>query len=331
MKCLVMDFGGTFLKYSVMDHELTVYEKGEKPSPNSSVEQFVNTVTELYEEYKDSIEGIAISMPGFLDVDTGYAKTAGAFIPLYGQNIYDLLKEKCPVPITIENDGKCGALAETWVGNLKDCKDGVAVILGTGVAGGIIKNRRVHRGNSFAAGEFSYCLMSEGNGIQNSATITCGVAALLMKACLVKGIDLKKLPNYALFGNFIGGTEQVLSEADKDPEFANGIDGYKFFELLDKGDEDIKKVYEQYTYNVAKLVFNIQAFYDPEKIVIGGGISRQKRLITDIQAKVTQIIADFGGFYSVPCTVDVCKFLNEANQYGALYNFLTRKAPELVN
>ncbi len=329
MKCLVMDFGGTFLKYSLMDHELNIYEKGEKPSPNKSVEEFVNAVSELYEIYKDGIEGIAISMPGFLDADTGFAKTAGAFIPLYGQNIYDLLKEKCPVPVTIENDGKCGALAEAWVGNLKDCKDGVAVILGTGVAGGIIKDRRVHRGNSFAAGEFSYLIMQDGDGLANSATFTCGVASLMMNACLAKGIDIKKLPVYALFGNFIK-KEQVITECDNDPEFANGIDGYKFFELLEKGDEVIKKVYEEYTFNVAKLAFTIQVFYDPEKIVIGGGISRQKRLISDIQEKINQIIDNFAGFYSVPCTVDVCRFLNEANQYGALYNFLTRKAPNLV-
>ncbi len=329
MKCLVLDFGGTFLKYSVMDHELKVYDKGEKPSPNASVEQFVASIKELYEKYKEDIEGIAISMPGFLDVETGYAKTAGAFFPLYQHNIYDLLKDQCSVPVTIENDGKCGALAETWVGNLKNCNDGVAVILGTGVAGGIIKNHRVHRGSSFAAGEFSYMIMQDGLGLGNSVTFSCGVASLMIKACVAKGIDVKRLSSYALFGNFMN-ISQELSKEDQKPEYANGMDGQQFFELLENGDEAIKELYEEYLSNVAKLLFNIQAFYDPEKIVIGGGISRQKRLITDLQSKVNEIIAGFHGLYAVPCNLDACKFLSEANQYGALYNFLIHKAPELI-
>jgi Transcriptional regulator/sugar kinase len=150
-----------------------------------------------------------------------------------------------------------------------------------------------------------------------------------MKACLAKGIDIKKLSSYELLAGYLK-EEQIITECNDDPQFSNGMDGYQFFELLEKGDEIIKKVYEEYIYNVAKLVFTIQVFYDPEKIVIGGGISRQKRLITDVQEKTKQLLANFNAFYSATCTLDVCKFLNEANQYGAFYNFITRKAPELM-
>lgn len=50
----------------------------------------------------------------------------------------------------------CAALAEAWIGNLADCDDGIVVILGTGVGGGIIKDKKLHRGRHFTAGEFSF-------------------------------------------------------------------------------------------------------------------------------------------------------------------------------
>ena len=92
---------------------------------------------------------------------------------LKDQNIVELLGSRCPVPVALENDGKAAALAEAWNGNLKDCQDGIAIILGTGVGGGIIKDRRVYRGRHAAAGEFSYLVTGGELSIYNAATYTC--------------------------------------------------------------------------------------------------------------------------------------------------------------
>ena len=63
----------------------------------------------------------------------------------------------------MENDGKCAALAEFWRGSLKGCTNGAVVVIGTGVAGGIILNGKLFRGNHFTAGEYSYiCTEAKG-------------------------------------------------------------------------------------------------------------------------------------------------------------------------
>lgn len=64
------------------------------------------------------------------------------------------MKEKCLTKITIENDGKCAALAEVWKGSLKDY--GVVIVLETGVGGGIIRDKKIYKGKNFFAGEFSF-------------------------------------------------------------------------------------------------------------------------------------------------------------------------------
>ena len=78
MKYLVLDIGGSAIKYALMTEELEFIEKGKKPTPRDNIENFVEVVGEIYDEYKDDIEGMAISMPGVLDSEKGYTYTGGS-------------------------------------------------------------------------------------------------------------------------------------------------------------------------------------------------------------------------------------------------------------
>ena len=105
----------------------------------------------------------------------GRLYAGGAYLHLLeGKSIFEVLKDRCPLPMTIENDGKAAALAEAWKGNLKDCRDGVAIVLGTGIGGGLIKDGKIHRGKHFGAGEFSAIVTDGGtNIVMRAATYTC--------------------------------------------------------------------------------------------------------------------------------------------------------------
>ena len=152
---LVIDFGGTLAKYSVLDENGSTLQKGEESAPLSSKQTFLLFLEELYRQHaeKFDLRGMAISMPGVIDEHRAYIHTAGSYLPLYNMDLYKELKDRIPVPVSVENDGKCGALAEVWKGNLADTADGIVIILGTGVAGGIIKDRKLHKGKSLSAGE----------------------------------------------------------------------------------------------------------------------------------------------------------------------------------
>ena len=71
---------------------------------------------------------------------------------------------------------------------------------------------------------------------------------------------------------------------------------------------------------LAKEIYNLQCIFDPEKILIGGGISRQPILLTRISEKIDQL------YKKIPVAIphprlDVCRFYNESNLIGALYHY----------
>ena len=325
MNYLTVDFGGTLVKYSVMNESCEVFLRGEETAPTESRQAFLDMLSALYEKAASwTVAGIAISMPGVIDAETGYVKSAGAYHTLYEMNLMRELNGRIPVPVSVENDGKCGALAETWRGNLRDCDDGIALILGTAVGGGIIKNRMVHRGKSLSAGEFSFLVLGDTALPRNLAWAKCGVSPLLFEAMRRKGIDVKKHPHYGMYQDALP-CEQSLTEWNQNPEYDRGMNGYQFFALLEQGDPDIRRLYDEYAYHLALLAFNLQVTYAPEKILIGGGISRQPRLVPDIRAQYERIQREAGIGFALPCRLDVCLLGNEANQYGALYHFLNRR------
>ena len=69
MKVMVFDVGGTGIKYSVMDEQLNRTDTGSTPTPADSQEHFLNTLREIYLPHKDEVDGIALSLPGFIDAE----------------------------------------------------------------------------------------------------------------------------------------------------------------------------------------------------------------------------------------------------------------------
>lgn len=355
MKCLVVDLGGTYTKYCLMDEEANISEKGQIPSPVTGVQAFVDAVTGLYHKFEGQVEGLAISMPGFLDSETGYAHTAGAFLELAGQNIFELLRPNIPVPMALENDGKSAALAEVWKGSLMDCRDGVVIVIGTGLGGGIIKDRRLHRGKHFSAGELSYMLVEPGNySMQNMICIPGAMAGLTMGVAMAKGVDLSQLESGALMQHVsekagegaVEGVAEKMAEAggrtvagDATGQAGAGemagagqvkIDGPQIFKWLEEGDPVVAAVYENFICHLGMLVYNIQCLYDPDRIAIGGGVSRQERLIPDIRAEVGRIKDSIKMVPTPEVDLSSCHFMSDANLVGAMYNYLLHTRPELA-
>ena len=71
MKVMVFDVGGTGIKYSVMDEQLNRTDAGSTPTPADSQEHFLNTLREIYLPHKGEVDGIALSLPGFIDAEQG--------------------------------------------------------------------------------------------------------------------------------------------------------------------------------------------------------------------------------------------------------------------
>lgn len=78
--------------------------------------------------------------------------TGGSLFCISNVNIVEILEQRVGIPVTVENDAKCAALAEIWQGSLKECQNAVVVVCGTAVGGAVICNREIVSGKNFMAG-----------------------------------------------------------------------------------------------------------------------------------------------------------------------------------
>ena len=289
---LTFDVGGSSIKYALIKEDLTILEKEDVPTPMDTLDNFIETIGRIYDQYQDQIAGIAMSMPGIIDPDKGYQFTGGALRYIDKLDTVEVLKKRCPTNITIGNDAKCAANAEIGFGNLQDIQDGAVIILGTGIGGCLIKDHKVHTGKHFSAGEVSFVKTNNLDSISwNHAW------------CNRNGI--------------IGLLERTQEALNTDEKFT----GVEIFEMANNGNEKVIGAIDAFAREVATQLFNIHVIFDCEKIAIGGGISAQPLLIELIN-KNLDAIYDNLGFDIYRPEIIACKFRNDANLIGALYQHL---------
>ena len=283
MRCLACDFGGSSVKYALVDHAAILTEAGEVEAPLQTKEAFTETVAKLYERFGNRVDGIAISLPGLIDAETGLHHGSGAYAPiLSGQNIIRLLQARCPTRITVENDGKCGALAEAWNGSLSDVATGAVLVLGTAIGGGVVLNGDVQRGYCFSAGEFSFAVTGgDTYSMLNEAWMNVGVIGLTYKVCKYKNLDLSCQDTAPMLLRYDRLFRDRFPAAEGEP-YPVKADGRQIFRWLDEGDADTWRAYREFLRSLTILIHNIQVCIAPERIALGGGLSREARLLPDL-------------------------------------------------
>lgn len=63
---LTLDVGGSAIKYALLQEDLTILEKSSVPTPMDTLENFIETIGKIYDQFQDQIDGMALSMPGTL-------------------------------------------------------------------------------------------------------------------------------------------------------------------------------------------------------------------------------------------------------------------------
>lgn len=294
-KCLCIDVGGTAIKYGIIDSDVNLTDKGEVPTPYDGVEAYLDTLEQLYRGVADKVQGIAMSVPGVIDSENGICISGGNLRFIENFNLAEELGKRVKVPVTVMNDAKSAAMAEARWGALADCRDGVVIVLGTGIGGALIKDGKVHFGKNFAAGEFSFISLGENMDSQdNTWAGRAGNPRLRTLVANAKGIE--------------------------DPETITGFDVFRWAE---EGDPLVLMALEQFTRGIAHMIINLQVIYDPDRFVIGGGISRQPLLLEYIQKNLNYFYTQFK-WPGEKADVTTCKYFNDANLIGAYSYFLSR-------
>ncbi|MDQ0154618.1 ROK family protein [Robertmurraya andreesenii] len=293
----VFDTGGSSIKYAVMEETGQVIEKFSIPTPKDGISSFVHTIETIVKDFQTRyvISGIALSMPGAVDVESGYIKGVTAIPYLHGPNIRKLLEEKLNLPVELENDANCAGLAEGWLGAAKDVNDYICIVIGTGIGGSLFLDKKIRHGANLFAGEFGYMILEDFHNQPIGETWS----------------------SLAATGGLI---KQVAKRKNMDPEI---LDGKKVFAMAEQDDKEVQEEIEKFIKRLAVGIYNLQYIIDPEKILIGGAISNREGLIENINEKLKQMRADQ---HCLEIQVEKCQFGNDSNLIGALYHFLQRNS-----
>ncbi|WP_407535595.1 ROK family protein [Cetobacterium somerae] len=293
MRYLSFDVGGTNIKYSLIDTNGNILKSG-KYTTITNREEFLNKIEDIIKENSEKIEGLAFSMPGVIDVDKGHMITGGALYELYDYNFKEELEKRIKIPVEIENDVNCVALAEKWLGNAKENKNFICLTIGTGVGGALFINDKIVRGAKYSAGEFGFMITERLKNIADSTL--------------------------SMRGSVRGGL--IKSYAKKVNQNWEELDGKKIFEYAENGDKiAIETINEFYT-NIAYSIFNLIVSLNPEKILVGGEISVRTDFIEKIKEKLEELKSEIVDLKNLEFPViERCKFLNDSGKIGALYNF----------
>jgi glucokinase len=143
-----VDLGGTKILAGVVDEEGTVYERLERPTVTTSQKALLDELADLVRSLpQENVGAVGFGIPSRIDHEHGIALGA-VNIPIRDVPFIDEMHRRLGLPVEMENDASCAALAEFTLGAGRGANDLLLLTLGTGVGGGIVSGGKLFRAHT---------------------------------------------------------------------------------------------------------------------------------------------------------------------------------------
>ena len=288
MKIAAFDIGGTSLKMGIVTGQGDILHKDKKDIPHRSGDAILAGILGWLKQHPES-EGIAISVPGYINPHSGFITMGGAIRDFDHFDITTWLKNKTGLPVSAENDANCALLAERWLGRARQMDNFLMMTIGTGIGGAIFCNGALVNGHRFRAGEFGYLLSERPGGDR------------LMKSTMNETCTLTVL------------RRRYASQVGKAPE---EVTGEEIFGLYDQGDVVCCRLVNQFMQDICSGIHNLAHIFDPECIFLGGGITERPQFLEEINQHLK--------WYNLPVEVKGAQHGNSAGLLGAARHYINQ-------
>lgn len=283
------DIGGTGVKAGCIgeDKKIQLYQHIQTPS---SLEELVSFIDDYLIE-KD-VKAISLSVPGAINQKTGYIEGLSAVPFIHGISWFDVLSHH-KVPIYLENDANCVGLSELFSNDT--IQNFACVVIGTGIGGAVVIDRKLIRGRKYYGGEFGYMLIKDmSSPIQNWSQL-------------------------ASTGSLV---RRVVSH---DSEMYHQLNGKDILSLAKQGDQVCLRALDSMIHYLCQGLLNIYYTLDPDNIYIGGSISQNTFFMQKIQDTLKMLQQSFPDDLPEVPVVQACTYKKDANLIGAYVNAIQRK------
>lgn len=315
-----VDLGGTTTKLAFVTQLGELVEKWEIPTDvtnegrniTKNIARALEQKLQVLNKTKAEIVGIGMGAPGPVDLETGIIYEA---VNLGWKNSYPLqevIEKDTSLRAIIDNDANCAALGEMWKGAGNGAKDVVCVTLGTGVGGGVIANGDIVQGIHGAAGEIGHITVV----IENGAPCNCGKTGCLETVASATGI-------VRIAKRYLNQPEVKEEELLKLYQKTGIVTAKDVFDAARNGDSTAIQVVDKVADYLGLTLANVANTLNPEKIVIGGGVSKAG----DILLKP---VREYFGRYAFPRVAKSTQLVlatlgNDAGVIGAAWLVVNKK------
>ncbi len=278
-----IDLGGTNIAIGIVDYKYNIVSKKVIPtacprSANEIADDISNNIAGLLSDNSISlkdIQWVGIGTPGSVNSQTGIVERAHN-LGFIDTPLKKLIEERLNAICYVENDANAAAYGEFLAGSAKDADTAVCVTIGTGIGGGIIIDKKIFNGCNFYGAELGHTVI-ETNGKQ----CNCGRKGCMERYCSVTAL--------------IEQTKEAMN-SNKDSLMWNeckgrleNVSGRTAFNAMRRDDIAAKSVVEQFIEYLACGCTNFINIFQPDVLIIGGGISKEGEALL---APLRKIISD---------------------------------------
>jgi glucokinase len=265
-----VDLGGTKMQIGVLSGVETLWESRETSrgqDQDELVELLVREVNAAREARPDAV-AVGLGIPATINQERGEAVSA-VNLPLLELPIRDVVSERTGLPVFLDNDGNVAAYAEYLYGAARGKPTTVLLTIGTGIGGGLILGGQIFRGATGAGAELGHVVIqADGPPCQGNC------------------------PNHGCVESLASGTalgREGRAAAESAPDSALGklhaegveVDGLAVTEAAKAGDETSIGVFDLIGSRLGVACASFANIFEPEVIVIGGGVITAGDLLLD--------------------------------------------------
>ncbi|WP_338023626.1 ROK family protein [Bifidobacterium simiiventris] len=291
-RVLTFDIGRRFTRHAVVTNGLQDVPSS-FATPTESSDDLFDDIADVVRQQRDDIDGVSLSMPGFIDVKRQRCILGGAINALNRQDVGAELRHRLgnDLPIWIENDANCAAIAEKHAGNARKLNDFVVfTVTDAGVGGALFLDGHVRRGRDWRAGELGMMVTNYQLGGARSLHEYSSTDALSRR--------------YA--ERFGGQAESIVPSS-----------------LMRRINEPgIRELVDEWIRYIAIGIYNIVVSFDPECVLLGGSIC-QETIFLPLVRESLESIPSWKDFNT---PIKRCRNVSYAGLIGAYYAFVDEVA-----
>lgn len=265
-----LDIGGTKIELAIFDADFCCVKRWRQPTPKGDYKKFLQCITDMVvaaDKISGGADSVGIGLPGQVGSASG---VVSANIPcINGRFPEKDLTKALNRPVAVDNDARTFLLSEITGGAAKEVDSALGLVLGTGIAVSLAIDGILYSGRNNIAGEFGHNSLPATMQQKYSLPLLpcgCGSVGCVEKYLSSSGLDW--------FGRYFGAIHKDVPG------------------LMEQVRQQHKKglrAFEAYTDCLAHVMAELTLMFDPDTIVLGGGLSN----INEIYDKVPAAMSDY--------------------------------------